>query len=78
MANYYFFFPEDTGLPYIQPVRARDIHDAWDIINFFFVRFVGYSFTITELVERDMYDRSLLLPVLTQDHVKEVTYERAT
>lgn len=72
MSKYFFFFPEDTNLPYIQEVKAKDIHKAWFIMNFFFVRFVGYGFTIRQLMDNGLYERSLLLPVLTINHVYEV------
>ena len=34
------------NLAYIQEVKAKNIHEAWVIMNFFFKRFIGYGLTI--------------------------------
>lgn len=77
MAKYYFFFPPETNLNYIQPVKAKNIHEAWEIMNFFFVKFCGYGYTIAQLVIDDMYHLEKFLPELNRKNVEEVLHERA-
>lgn len=76
MAKYYFFFPPETNLTHIQPVRAKNIHEAWEIMNFFFKDFLGYGFTITQLISEDQYYPEAMLPILTKQHIEEVLNER--
>lgn len=76
MARYYFTFPADTKLDYIQPVKAKNIHHAWEIMNFFFCKFHGYGYTATQLMHMDMYHKDFFLPLLTNDDVLEVLDER--
>lgn len=76
MSKYYFFFPKETNLDYIQPVKAKNIHQAWEIMNFFFKRFRGYGYTRTQLEYLDEYDPTRFLPILTISDVKEALNER--
>lgn len=76
MAKYYFFFPPETSLNYIQPVKAKNIHEAWEIMNFFFVKFYGYGYTIAQLINDDMYHPEKFLPELNRKDVEEVLHER--
>ena len=77
MAKYYFFFPPETNLAYIQPVKAKNIHEAREIMNFFFVRFVNYGYTITELISEDKYHTENFLPLLNKRIMEEVLDERS-
>lgn len=76
MAHYYFFFPDDMKLNYIQPIKAKNIDQAWEIMSFFFTRFCGYGFTKTQLIDLGLYYHSNFLPTLNINDVREVLNEQ--